>query len=265
MVTNKIYINDLSIIAPGLIDEKKTFKVLQGKQQWCFEPLPSFVPGILPANERRRTTPIIKIALQAIQSLLKSKDDYNQMTTVFSSSDGDLGIDDKICQALLPPVKMVSPTLFHNSVHNAPAGYWSIASGMKSASVSLSAGNGSFAAGLIDAASQVLIEQKSVLYVAYDVIAPEPLNSVRHFEYSLAIGLRLGVKKEEESLGTISLSLDEIDNGVSSCLNTSLEPLRKGNPAGAGLPLLEVLARNSKSSITIPYVMGKYLQIGVNQ
>jgi hypothetical protein len=55
--------------------------------------------------------------------------------------------------------KMVSPTLFHNSVHNTPAGYFSIATGIQTASVSLSAGDNTFSAGLIEALTQVLIEK----------------------------------------------------------------------------------------------------------
>jgi len=264
MVTQKIYINKFSIIAPGLVNEEKSLEVLQGKQLWQPEPLPNFVSNLLPANERRRTTPIIKIALEAAQSLLKEDDQLAQMATVFASSDGDLGIDDKICQALLETEKMISPTQFHNSVHNAPAGYWAIAAGMNSASVSLSAGNGTFAAGLIDSVTQILSEKKSILFIAYDVIAPEPLNSVRYFEHSLAIGLRLGINKEPGSVGTISLSMNVCDNEVSSCLNQSLESLRKGNPIGTAIPLLEVLATNAKSSVVIPYLMGKALRVEVN-
>lgn len=265
MLSDKIYINGLSIIAPGMVEPEKTLTILRGEQQWCAEPLPKLVPSMLPKNERRRTTPVIKIALQTVQPLLHLNDDLDEMVTVFASSDGDLGIDDKICQALAMEEKVVSPTQFHNSVHNAPAGYWAIAASMRGASVSLSAGNATFAAGLVDSITQVVSEQRNTFLIAYDVVAPEPLNAARHFDYSLGIALRLGVKSEPENLGYIRFSLDDVENKVSTCKNPSLEPLRKGNPIGSGLPLIEALARKSSSSIILPYVMGKRLQIEVNR
>ena len=47
--------------------------------------------------------------------------------TVFTSSSGDGDNVHEICETLAAADRQVSPTRFHNSVHNAPAGYWSIA------------------------------------------------------------------------------------------------------------------------------------------
>lgn len=265
MVIDKVYINGLSVIAPGLVEHEAVLKVLRNEQEWIEEPLPKLIPSLLPANERRRTTPLIKIALKTIQPLLKDNDDLNRTTMVFASSDGDLDIDDKICKALSESNKVVSPTQFHNSVHNAPAGYWAIAASMRSPSISLSAGDGTFSAGLIDAVTHVINEQNNVLMVAYDVIAPELLDSVRHFEYSLGVALRLGVNKEEGSLGSIRISIESSDKEISRCENKSLEPLRMGNPIGISLPLLEMLSLKATSSVTLPYIMGNQLRIDVSQ
>jgi len=265
MVTQSIFVNDLSVVAPGLVKRDHVLSILCGDKQWHAEPLPKMAPGLLPANERRRTTPVIMIALQTIMPLLHSDDDLDRTTTVFASSDGDLAIDDKICRALTRPEKIVSPIQFHNSVHNAPAGYWALAESMRAPSVSISAGDGTFVAGLLDAISQVISEQENVLFVAYDVAAPEPLLAVRRFEYSLGIALRLGIKREPGYLGTICVSLDANENEISTCQNGSLEPLRTGNPVGAGLPLLEALARKSNASIVIPYIMNKRIHVEICQ
>jgi len=260
-----IYINGVSIIAPGLMEPETVYKVLgNGDVQWQFEPLPKLVPDMLPANERRRTTPLIKIALQAIQPLLHVDDDLDETTTVFASSDGDSLIEDKICSALAHTDKMVSPTSFHNSVHNAPAGYWAIAASMKAGSVSLSAGDGSFSAGLIDAVSQVVSDERNVLLVAYDTVAPEKLDAVRHFEHSIAIALRLGFKPEENNIGKINLNVGTFNRNVTPCHNDSLEVLRKSNPIGAGIPLLEALISKSSSTIVLPYIMKQQLEVTVN-
>ena len=70
------------------------------------------------------------------------------LATVFASSDADLAIIHRICLALTATPRLISPTDFHNSVHNAAAGYWSIAAGARAASTTISAHDGSFAAGL---------------------------------------------------------------------------------------------------------------------
>jgi hypothetical protein len=262
MVTEPVYINGLSVVAPGLIDRDSVFSILRGDEQWQAEDLPKFIPGILPPNERRRTTPTINLAIQTIQPLFRSEEDLEQIATVFASSDGDLAIDDKICRALAREEKMLSPTLFSNSVHNAPAGYWAIATSLRTSSVSLSAGNETFAAALVDSITQVISERQNVLLVAYDVVAPEPLNTVRRFEYSLGLALRLSLTKESGSSGSIAISLDGEENEVTTCLNKSLEPLRTGNPIGAGLPLMETLVRKPEPLIiNIPYIQGKTLQV----
>ena len=266
MVTEKVFINGLSIVAPGLIERDKVFPILRGDEQWQAEPLPKFAPSMLPSNERRRTTPVINLAIQTIQPLFRNEEDLDRIATVFSSSDGDLAIDDKICQALTKTEKILSPTQFINSVHNAPAAYWAIAASLHTPSVSLSAGNGTFAAGLIESITQVISEQQNTLLVAYDVVAPAPLDAFCHFEYSLGLAMRLGMNKEPGYLGSISISLENNEKKATSCQNKSLEPLRIGNPIGAGLPLVEALARKSTSSvINIPYIMGKQLQVTVSR
>ena len=237
MVKEKIYISEFSLIAPGLSDEKIVLSVLRGDQKWVDELLPALQPSMLPANERRRTTPVIKIVLQSLQPLLKEAEHTSDVAMVFASSDGDLGVVDKICQALATTEKMVSPTLFHNSVHNAPAGYCAIASSMQGPSVSLSAGDATFSSGLLDAYTQVLSEQREVLFVAYDVVAPSPLDAARHFEHSFSIAMRFSPSPKGDESSSISVSMGSEDT-LSDCDNASLEMLKQGNPNAACLPLL---------------------------
>ena len=61
----------------------------------------------------------------------------------------------EICQALALAAREVSPTRFANSVHNAAAGYWSIATGSMMESNVLCAFDASFVAGLLDAMTQL--------------------------------------------------------------------------------------------------------------
>ena len=49
----------------------------------------------------------------------------------------------------------ISPTRFHNSVHNAAAGYWTIGAGCMQATTALSAYDATFAEGLLEALAQL--------------------------------------------------------------------------------------------------------------
>lgn len=258
-----IYVNGVSVIGPGMIEPVQTRSILRGERHWQHEPMPSLRPAMLPANERRRTTALIKMALQSLQHLLRDNDDLNAVSSIFASSDGDLDIVDKMCRALASKEKLVSPTVFHNSVHNAPAGYWSIAASMQGASTSISAADASFMVGLMEAVTRVQTEQGVVLYVAYDHPAPEPLLAKRPFTYPLAVALRLGAVAEPGVLGTLVLK-GESGKSLTRCRNPSLEPLRLGVPSGNGLPLVEALCRRARMQVELPYLSGRSFAVQVS-
>ena len=111
--------------------------------------------------------------------------------TVFTSSGGDGQNCHEICQALASAERQLSPTRFHNSVHNAAAGYWGIATGATAASNALCAYDASFAAGLLEALIQVAVERTAVLLIAYDASYPEPLRSVRPIPDAFGVALVL--------------------------------------------------------------------------
>ena len=264
LVKMTVYINDIAVIGPGLVNRTETLSILRGQSYWTNQDMPQLKPEMLPANERRRTTPVIKLALECIQGLLRDYDDLQTVSTVFASSDGDLEIADKMCAALAEDKKIISPTLFHNSVYNAPAGYWSIAALMKGASTSLSAGDATFMCGLQEAVAQVEVDGGTVLFVAYDYPAPYPLDECRHFDYPLALALRLGEVAEYKVLGTLELKGLDKDTKVSRCRNVSLEPLREALPIGCGLPLIEALARRARMQLIMPYLRDKKFLVTVS-
>lgn len=263
----KVYLSAVSVVAPGLESWQQSQSVLLGKEAYIKKDLPNFAPAILPANERRRTTPLIKLALhvaeQCIGSDLSIAQEY---ATVFSSSDGDNGILDKMCRSLNLPGRPISPTNFHNSVHNAPAGYWAIAAKAQYNSNSLSACNESFAAGLIEAATFTAIEQKPVLFVAYDLPAPAPLDTARHLEAAFGMAMCLSGKRDESSIAELELELDcSTEAQYSACEDKALEKLRQGNPAARALPLLQVIANKNNACVVIPHVRSTALTINVTQ
>ncbi|HKJ71134.1 MAG TPA: beta-ketoacyl synthase chain length factor, partial [Gammaproteobacteria bacterium] len=228
---NPVRILGAGVTAPGLPDWPSGRAVLAGQRAPAAEPLAPFRPDFLPRNERRRTTRTIKLALQVAQQAAGERPGRDpELATVFASSCGDTEVAVAICRSLAQPGRPVSPIQFHNSVHNAAAGYWSIGWGSPAPSVSLGAYDGSVGAGLLEATTQVLADGRQVLLVAYDLPPPPPLDAIRPLASPFAAALLLGPGGDEPGLGTVA------PGGIaageqSACAGTELEALRRGNPA----------------------------------
>lgn len=136
-------------------------------------------PQLLPPNERRRAPESVAVALDvALAACAMANRDPATLPSVFASTHGDLSITDYMCATLADDPRAISPTKFHNSVHNAAAGYWTIGAGCMRAATAISAYDASFAEGLIDALAQLADGAESVLLVGYDTGATGPLRSV---------------------------------------------------------------------------------------
>jgi hypothetical protein len=208
------------------------------------------VPFLLPANERRRTTPTIKLALTAAeQAAADAAFEPGELATVFASSLGDMWIADKLCRALATEDKPVSPTQFHNSVHNAPAGYWSIAAGSRYASTSIAAADARFAAALLETALQSQATGRQVMLVTYDHPAPFPLSLVAPLAVAFAVAMVVQVDCVNPNL---ILTLG--DEQPSILDNPELDRVRLGNPAARALPLLQAIAGQEATKISLPYL-----------
>jgi hypothetical protein len=144
-------------------------------------------------------------------------------------------------------------------VHNAPAGYWSIAAGSRQPSVTLCAYDGSFAAGLIETASQVHANGAPVLLVAYDLPYPQPLAAARKIVEPLAVALLFS---REPRAGTVGLWRVAVCEGASATrFPESLPPGLRTNPAAHALPLLGTVARGASEIIVITYVNGCHVRV----
>jgi hypothetical protein len=82
--------------------------------------------------------------------------------------------------------RLVSPSLFHNSVHNAPSGYLSIGYRNHRSATSVSLGQESFAAGLLCAATEACASGQPVLLLAYDPPMTEPLSELLPIAHATA-------------------------------------------------------------------------------
>lgn len=220
----------------------------------AFEPSAVQRPAIslLPPAERRRCAPSVAWALAVAQEAVASSGlDAGAFAVVFVSSDGDGDIVHRLCSALATPGAAVSPTDFHNSVHNAATGYWSIGAHSRAAATALCAYDASFAAGLLEAACQIATEQRPVLLVAVDLPYPAPLARLRPARHGLAVALALAPG------AGLEISLED---GAPSGLPAALREF-EGNASAACLPLLAALARPEQARVRLPFAE-RVLQVG---
>ena len=265
----RVGIAGIGIIAPGMDDWQSSKSILQGQKAYGTESeLAVLTPSLLPANERRRTTPLIKLALCCAQQALEAwPGKIESLASVFASSCGDLRIVDQVMNALQMEGKPVSPTHFHNSVHNAPGGYCSIAIGSNAASTSLSAFDDSFSVGLIEAVTQVIVEQQDVLLVVYDMPPPPALYPFRPMQTAFATAFILSHEKAENLNAIIEIELSD-DTKLSQMNDSGLEELRTGNPAARSLPLLQLLATDgltdTLATVHLPYSHRQSLKIALS-
>lgn len=248
---NTLQVEGVGLMAPGLAGWPVGRSVLAGARPYVAEAMPTAIAALLPANERRRTTATVKLALQVAQeAALQADIDPNTTPTVLASSGGDSEVLDKICAALTLPDRPVSPTHFHHSVHNTPAGYWSIATRCAAASLSLSAYDDSFAAGLMEAAALAWTDRTRVLLVAYDLPPPFPLSERRAIVAPFAVALVLNPVLTGLRMAILRLTRNT-ERPASRLDAPQLEALRLGNPAARSLPLLRAIAHSTASRVTL--------------
>jgi hypothetical protein len=133
-------------------------------------------PQLLAPNERRRAPASVAVALEVSMAACTAAGvDPASLPSVFASTHGDLVITDYVCATLADDPRALSPTRFHNSVHNAAAGYWTIGTGCMQPATAISSHDASFAQGLLEAMCQLAAGADAVLLTAYDTAASGPL------------------------------------------------------------------------------------------
>jgi hypothetical protein len=247
------YVSGLGVLGPGLANWPEAAAVLSGRQGYRPAATVLPMPGILAAAERRRVGRVVKLALGiALEATAQAGEDPAQLPSVFSSSGGDGHTCHEICQALSLAGREVSPTRFANSVHNAAAGYWSIGTGAMVESNVLCAFDASFAAGLLEAVTQVAVDQVPVLLVAYDSEYPEPLHAKRPIPDAFGVAMVLTPQRRASSLARTDVSLS--DSCFDRLADPALEALRSAFPAARSLPLLRLLAQREPGHAILEYL-----------
>jgi hypothetical protein len=263
MTALRVWVQGIGLLGPGLDTWASARDVMRGVQAHEHAPSVLPAPARLPPAERRRAGAAVKLALAvADEAVAHAQVDPSQLGTVFTSSSGEGANCHALCETLASPAPMVSPTRFTNSVHNAAAGSWHIAVGSRASSTSLCAFDGSFGAGLIEAASSVVRSGQPILLVASDSPYPEPLHATRPLPDHFGAALVLTPAPTPRTLASFEISLESKASEIDTCDDPSLESLRGAIPAACALPLLAALARpRAKQRIVLAYLPHLRVQV----
>lgn len=246
-------VEGVGIVGPGLAGWAHARDVLAGRSPYGSTPTNIPVAAALPPTERRRASKNVRISVATgLEAAAGAGRAAAEMGAVFTSSTGDGENLHAICEMLASDDRLISPTRFHNSVHNAPSGYWAIATGSRHSADSLCAFDASFSAGLVEAMSRLAAHPaEPLLLVAYDTPYPDPLHRVRPIPDAFAVALALASPEVSVRGASIALELggqqpDVLDDPL-------LESLRLSIPAARSLPLLRQLARDEPGHVTLDY------------
>ncbi len=264
MSSPRVFVDGIGLYGPGLSGWAQAREVLS--RQRPFEPAPLDLPPaeVLPPAERRRVGLAVKLSMAAgIEAVRAAGADAAQLATVFSSSGSDCDNCHHILETLASSDRAVSPTRFHNSVHNAPSGYWSIATACTAPSTSLSAFDASFAAGILEAATQALASGKPCMLLAFDTAYPQPLHALRPISHAVGVALVLNPRKTAVASASLGLTLREA--AADALADVQLEELRRSVPAARSLPLLRQLALGESAAVVLDYLDPLNLEVEVRR
>lgn len=260
----KFFVEGIGVLGPGLCGWQASQAILAGAAGYVDAPLVIPPNDLLPPAERRRTGPSVKIALAVgCEAVAHAQRNASELPSVFASSAGEGENMQAIFETLAADAREISPTRFHNSVHNAPSGYWSIATRSMAPSISLACYDASFVAGLIEAGAQAVTGEDAVVLMSYDAPYTQPVHAARPISAGFGIALVLTGNRTARSLAELEIGIKRNDGASTFCAIAQLESLRVGIPAARGLPLLAALAARTENRICLDYVAGNRVDVAV--
>ncbi len=216
--------------------------------------------ALLSPRERRRAPRAAKLSFAAAeQACAMAGLEPSEPIAVFSSGMGDLDITDYMCRTLKDAPELLSPTRFHNSVHNAASGYWSIGAGATGDVTAISGWRDSAATGLLEALSRLGETEQPILLAVYDDLAQGPMRALWPTEHAFSgaiVVTRPGSPKAIARLSAKTIRAREDCADLPAVLAERIPD----NPAARLLPLLAQVAGHGQT-ITVGAEQGPGLQI----
>lgn len=219
------------------------------------------VADALPPNERRRAPESVLLAAAAAgQAVQMSGFDAAVLPCVFASAQGDQAITDYMCTTLASAPTELSPTKFHNSVHNAPAGYWTIATHCHASSSAITGGEAAFGAGLLEAATLAVADEREVLLASYDIAGAGPLGEMTGSTGPFACALVVSPHEDRAAM-RLDLMPTAGNSAPEPTGDAWMDAVAASNPSAQALPLLRALARGRPIALRVAAAHGLDLHI----
>lgn len=256
------YIAGIGLLGPGLNGWAASRAVLAGTETYVPADMIRPTGVCLPATERRRSTLVTRLALEVATEALGDADPRG-LASVLASSGGEVDVIHGIFEQLAGSDHRLSPLAFHNSVHNAASGYWSIATGCMGPADSVCGFDDSFGGGLAEALLRCETEGADVLLAAYDIPPPFPIAEFRPLSAPFGVALLLRAAPAPGSFARLRGGFHAEAGPCDSLDDPGLERLRLGNPAARSLPLLVALAKDAATQVRLGYGMGGSLALEV--
>lgn len=261
--TLAVSVAGIGAFLPGAADWPSLRKILLGQRGLDAGAPNKPAADILPTAERRRAPLGVLLAAEVAQQACRmAACEPAGLACVFASTYGEIAITDYVCTTLASAPRELSPTKFHNSVLNAPAGYWTIATGCTAASSAVSACHRSVAAGLLEAASIACSETIPALFVLEDVAATGPLADVLRSDTPFGMALVLTPADTRAQI-RLDLCAAHADTPLPEPA-PALHAAARGNATSAqALALLSALARATPARLVLPLSSGLSLALEI--
>jgi len=233
-----VYVHGVGLWTPGY--DRPLAWCEQKADPSALKPAAEFLEGPL----RRRATPLTRMAVDVFkQATTHANRDPSLISTVWATAHGEHTPAIKLLEMMQRMEGKVSPTQFHNSVHNTASGYASIATGNIAPSTTLTGGLELVAAALLEAWCLVESSNRDVALI----LADEPLQPPFERDDTrtpLAIALVLS-RQSDRALSVLTELRRE-----------TMAPVPDHERFGhlhvsAALPLLEHIVRGQSGSIAL--------------
>ena len=203
---------------------------------------------LLPASLRRRNSLTTRMAVTAgVRACEQAAVEASVLPSIFASVGGEIQVTDALCRTLPDVDALLSPTQFHNSVHNTTAGYWGIINQCRQTATAIAAVDDTFAMGLLEAWSQLQQCPGDLLLVCYDEMWPQylapPMGTT-----PFACALVLSNQTTGGFENSISLPIQKQPDAQ---INQDLYHFIQGSPAASVIPLMQAL-QGSATAIDVP-------------
>ena len=239
MHTLTVQVEGIGVWSPQLADFSALRRLLAGEAPAVSGMRPT--AAALSPNERRRAPESVLVAIEAAsQATAMSGRTMENLACVFASAYGDQATTDYLCRVLARVPTELSPTRFHNAVHNASAGYWTIATDCRAPSSAICAGDASFGAGLLEAAVLACADNRPVLLVCSDTAGIGPLGELIGCTGTFGCALVLSPSASAAARLRLAATTSPPRHPP---LPAEWVAWMQGNPSAAGLPLLAMLAQ----------------------